>query len=89
VEIVIPTVIEDGHFFGPILGAMLIIPLSEFSRWMTDLIRDTFQMTGFKGFQLVTYGLILILVIRFMPLGIAGIFRKFGDRQKSDGLPEN
>ncbi len=90
VEIVIPTVIGGwGTFFGPILGAMFIIPLSEFSRGMTDLIRDTFHMTGFKGFQLVIYGLILILVIRFMPLGIAGIFRKFGDRQKSNGLPEN
>jgi branched-chain amino acid transport system permease protein len=81
VEIVIPTVIGGwGTFLGPILGALLLIPLAEFSRLLTDLIRNTFHLTGLKGFQLITYGLILILAIRFMPNGIADLFRKFNVR---------
>lgn len=90
VEIVIPTVIGGwGTFFGPILGAMLMIPLSEFCRWMTELIKYTFHLSGLKGFQLIIYGFILILVIRFMPLGIAGFLNKFGDNRRTNELPEN
>ena len=85
VEIVIPTVIGGwGTFFGPILGALLLIPLAEFSRLLADLIRTTFHLTGLKGFQLITYGLILILAIRFMPNGIAGLFQKFNVRGKNN-----
>ena len=76
VEIVIPTVIGGwGTFFGPILGALLLIPLAEISRLLAEFIRNTFHLTGLKGFQLITYGFILILAIRFMPNGIAGLFR--------------
>lgn len=76
VEIVIPTVIGGwGTSFGPILGALLLIPLAEFSRLLAEFIRNTFHVTGLKGFQLITYGFILILTIRFMPNGIAGLFR--------------
>ena len=89
-EIVIPTVIGGwGTFFGPILGALLLIPLAEFSRLLTDLIRSTFHLTGLKGFQLITYGLILILTIRFMPNGIADLFRKLSVRGKIIDFPKN
>jgi branched-chain amino acid transport system permease protein len=75
VELVIPTVIGGwGTVLGPVLGALLLIPLAEFSRMLTDIIRNTFHTTGLKGFQLIIYGLILIVVIRFMPLGIVGLW---------------
>lgn len=78
VEMVIPTVIGGwGTIFGPILGALLLIPLAEFSRLLAEFIRNTFHVTGLKGFQLITYGFILILAIRFMPNGITGLFRNF------------
>jgi branched-chain amino acid transport system permease protein len=90
VEIVIPTVIGGwGTFFGPVLGAMLMIPLAEISRWMTDLIKYTFHINGLKGFQMIVYGLCLILMIRFMPLGIAGLFKRFGDLRRTNELIEN
>jgi branched-chain amino acid transport system permease protein len=49
--------------FGPILGAILLVPLPEFLR-------------GFVEYQRVLYGLILILTLIFMPTGILGLLDK-------------
>jgi branched-chain amino acid transport system permease protein len=45
---------------GPILGALILVPLPEF-------------LWGFAEYQRVIYGLILILVLMFMPGGVYGL----------------
>lgn len=48
---------------GPILGSIFLVPLPEFLR-------------GFVQYQRVLYGLILILMLLFIPTGLLGILRK-------------
>jgi branched-chain amino acid transport system permease protein len=46
--------------FGALLGAMLLVPLPEFLR-------------GLAHYQHILYGAILILILRFLPDGVAGL----------------
>lgn len=64
-EFVLPAIIGGiGYVSGPILGAFLLVPLSEFLRS---------QFGGIlPGMNLLVYAVILILVIRFQPTGILG-----------------
>jgi branched-chain amino acid transport system permease protein len=48
---------------GPILGSIFLVPLPEFLR-------------GFVEYQRVLYGLILLLVLLFMPIGLLGMLNK-------------
>jgi len=48
-----------GSIAGPILGTAIMVPLPEFLR-------------GFVAYQIALYGLILVLILRFFPLGIWG-----------------
>jgi branched-chain amino acid transport system permease protein len=62
-EFVLPAVIGGTRFVsGPILGAFLIIPLSEY-------LRAQFVL---PGVNLLIYATILIFIIRFQPVGILG-----------------
>ena len=58
--IVINIVGGVGWIGGPILGALFLVPLPEFLR-------------GFVEYQHVLYGLILILVVSFLPDGLWGV----------------
>ena len=53
--------------FGPVLGAVLIVPLPE-------LLRDARQ------YQMLSYGLLLIVCVLFLPSGIVGAIRGFDQR---------
>lgn len=52
-----------GSVWGPVIGAIFMIPLSE-------TLRSTLGANGLPGLHLVIYGVVLILVIRLMPKGI-------------------
>jgi branched-chain amino acid transport system permease protein len=52
-----------GTVLGPVLGAFVLTPVSELSRA---------AMRGRAGVDVMVYGLILILVISFLPRGLMG-----------------
>jgi len=55
-----------GTVLGPVLGAFVLTPVSELSRA---------AMRGRAGIDVMVYGLILILVISFLPNGLMGLAR--------------
>jgi branched-chain amino acid transport system permease protein len=52
-----------GTLFGPIIGSIILTPLSEISR-------AYFAKGGLEGLHLILYGVLAILVVLFMPKGI-------------------
>jgi branched-chain amino acid transport system permease protein len=56
-----------GTVLGPVLGAFVLTPVSELSRAV---------MRGRAGVDVMVYGLILILVISFLPQGLMGWARR-------------
>jgi len=66
-----------GAALGPFLGSVLITSLETYLRAQFSGIR-----TGFTGVYLVIYGCLLIVVVRFLPQGLAGglvaLGRRFG-----------
>lgn len=56
-----------GTFWGPFLGALLLIPLQEYTRA---------YLTSFgPGVDLIIFGIIIIIVMIKQPMGIMGIIR--------------
>jgi branched-chain amino acid transport system permease protein len=56
-----------GTVLGPVLGAFVLTPVSELARA---------AMRGRAGVDVMVYGLILILVISFLPHGLMGWLRR-------------
>lgn len=56
-----------GTAFGPLIGAILIVPLSEY-------LRAEFA-GGLQGLYLLVYGALLIVMVIFMPLGFVSAFQ--------------
>jgi branched-chain amino acid transport system permease protein len=52
-----------GTLFGPVIGSIILTPLSEISR-------AYFARGGLEGLHLILYGILTILVVLFMPKGI-------------------
>ncbi len=52
-----------GTLFGPVIGSVILTPLSEISR-------AYFARGGLEGLHLILYGVLAILVVLFMPKGI-------------------
>jgi len=68
VEIMLrPIIGGPGTVLGPLLGSALLAPLSEVTRL-------AFQ--SYSGVHLMIYGLILVIVIMFIPNGILGLAKK-------------
>ena len=66
-----------GSVFGPLLGAVLLVPITEFARGALGA-----EAIGLHGF---VYGAVLVLVVIFMPNGIMGLIgRYFVPRQGAD-----
>jgi len=65
-----------GTALGPYLGSILITSLETY-------LRATFSgvKTGFAGIYLIIYGTALILVVRFVPEGLAGIAARLRARR--------
>jgi len=59
-----------GTLFGPVIGSIILTPLSEISR-------AYFAKGGLEGLHLILYGILAILVVLFMPKGIIVYVKKF------------
>ncbi len=71
IKIVLVTVLGGaGTIIGPILGSMILIPLSEYSRILLG-------GTG-KGVDLIVFGALILVISVFQPQGVAGFFKKAG-----------
>jgi branched-chain amino acid transport system permease protein len=58
-----------GTVFGPLLGAVLLVPITELARgWLGA------RALGLHGF---VYGLVLVLVVLFLPNGLMGLAARF------------
>ena len=65
-----------GTLWGPVLGALALHALS-------DLTRNLFG--DLPGLNMVIYGLVLVLIVTFMPRGIAGIGQSVRQRWQGGG----
>lgn len=73
-----------GSMMGPIAGAALlslldlqlrnILGIPYLGEWLRELSQSYFTLTGVSNIQLIIFGLILILIMVFEPLGIFGIW---------------
>jgi len=71
IKIVLVTVLGGaGTIVGPILGAAILIPLSEYSRILLG-------GTG-KGMDLIVFGALILIISVYQPQGVVGFFRKIG-----------
>lgn len=57
-----------GTVWGPLLGAVLLVPVTEFARGALGA-----EAIGLHGF---VYGVVLMLVVLFMPNGIMGVLHR-------------
>lgn len=70
-KIVLLTVLGGlGSLWGPVIGAAILIPLSEYTRIL-------FGGTG-KGIDLIIFGLLIIMVACFQPQGLIGLLERSG-----------
>lgn len=76
-----------GTVLGPLFGTLLVVPLTELARgWLGA------SALGLHGF---VYGSVLVLIVLFMPDGIAGLFHRSDQRRAAvvrkaagDAVPE-
>jgi len=65
IEIVLPAIIGGiGTVGGPLLGAFILMPISEYLRVMLGNV--------IPGSHMIAYAILLILIIRVKPLGLVG-----------------
>lgn len=57
-----------GHIAGPLLGAVIMVPLSEYSRSLLG--------GGGRGIDLMIYGAFIVLICIFKPYGLISIFTR-------------
>jgi branched-chain amino acid transport system permease protein len=75
VEIIIrPIVGGAGTVLGPVLGSFILTPLGEVSRYY-------FGQGGWHGAHLVAYGVLLIIVVLFLPQGAYPVLRRLFARR--------
>ena len=55
-----------GTVFGPLIGSFVLHIVNEVARHFIDT----------PGLSLIVYGVILILIISYLPNGLIGMFRK-------------
>lgn len=68
--LLIPLIGGLGTLFGPLLGAVILRALGE----VTSLLAH-----GTPGLSLAAYGLLLLVMLRFLPNGIGGLLRRRRD----------
>jgi branched-chain amino acid transport system permease protein len=77
VEIMLRPIIGGaGTVFGPLLGSLILTPLAEYSR---------LALQSYSGVYLMWYGVILIVVIIFLPNGVMGLFKSVWERFRRGG----
>ena len=65
-----------GTVWGPVIGAFILIPISEMTR--------IYLGGGGKGTDLIIYGLLIIIISIYQPFGVIGIAKRF--RKKESAL---
>jgi branched-chain amino acid transport system permease protein len=73
-----------GSILGSVAGACLlswldlelrnILSIPYIGEWLTELSRSYFSITGVSNIQFIFYGLIMVLIMLFEPLGIYGFW---------------
>ena len=61
-----------GLLFGPLVGALILVPLEEFSN-------SLFGGQG-AGFTFMIYGAIIVIIARFLPSGLLSLFNRRSTR---------
>ena len=74
-SLLVPIIGGMGTLFGPLLGAIALHSISEFTRY---LIGDV------PGISLVLYGVLLVVMVMFMPRGLAGLALRRTRRRPAD-----
>jgi len=70
IEIIMRPIIGGiGTLFGPLIGSLLLTPLSE-------IARSYFTKAGLEGIHIVIYGLLLVVAVLFFPGGIFAFLKK-------------
>lgn len=77
-SLLVPIIGGMGTLFGPLLGAVALTGVAELSR---EIFGDA------QGISLVLYGLLLVLMVLFMPRGLAGLGRLSVRRFFARGAP--
>lgn len=71
----------SGTIWGPLVGAILLTPLEEITR---EVVRDPPQFLDFiegrAGIDVMLFGVIVIIVVIFMPDGVVGTIKNWFDR---------
>ncbi len=96
VQIVLIAIIGGiGTIYGPMIGALVLIPLSEVLR--SNVIADLLIKSGLVGVDsglgiflkgrlaqahVLIYGILVVVVILFMPQGVLGFVRKLASRKE-------
>jgi branched-chain amino acid transport system permease protein len=78
-----PIVGGIGTIWGPLIGALFLTPLAEFTRAFARTPPDFLSFIGGRaGVDVMIFGAILIVVIIFVPDGIAGAAQRLWRRVK-------
>jgi branched-chain amino acid transport system permease protein len=64
-----------GTVYGPLIGAVLLAAVSDFTRGVSNV----------QGLSLLLYGALLIVIIAFLPNGLADLFRRRARRAAPKG----
>lgn len=62
-----------GTLWGPVIGALLLLPGEELARTVSG---------GMVGVDMMLYGLLLMIVIRWEPLGLMAVFDRWRERRR-------
>lgn len=73
-----------GSIMGSVIGAVIlswldlqlrnILSIPYFGQWIQSLSESFFSMTGISNIQFIVFGMIMILIMIFEPLGVFGIW---------------
>ena len=78
VEMLLVTIVGGmGTVFGPLIGSLVLHTVNEVTRNFIDA----------PGLSLIVYGIILIIIISYLPNGLIGLFSGRGSK-KGDAAPE-
>lgn len=79
-----PIIGGTGTIWGPLVGALLLTPLAEFTRAFVRRPPDFLQaIQGRAGVDVMIFGILLIVVVLFMPQGLMGAARSLWRRGKA------
>jgi branched-chain amino acid transport system permease protein len=64
-----------GTIWGPVIGAFILIPISEFTR--------IYLGGGGKGTDLILYGFLIIIISVYQPFGLIGLIRRLRKKESA------